>query len=257
MKIKIRSGKKRTSISAVSKLIFACAGGLLLFWYVQGWRVGVQMMAILLFAGTIWQICANRKKILVWIRGHYIRRQRDVILRCLASARTDEHTRGEFIRFIRQYPSTFQDRDNLNGHFTGSMLVFNGDLTKVLLTKHKKLQKWLQLGGHWDDISESIFEAALREMFEEGFGNEKIPYRLLLTEAVDLDKHSVGNHDHYDVCFACAVLDESLAKCSSESDEVSWVAVDHILQNQEIYGPRLRRMIITTLNMSIEKSQAI
>lgn len=253
MKIKIRSGKNRIFISGISKLMFAAALGLLLFLYVIGWGVGAQMMAVLLFAGTSWQLLFNRKKILAWIRGRYIQRQRDVILRCLASAITDEHTRGEFIRFIKQYPATFQDRNNLNGHFTGSMLVFNGDRTKVLLTKHKKLQKWLQLGGHWDSIFESIFEAALREMFEEGFGGERISYRLLSTEAIDLDKHSVGSHDHYDVCFACSVSDESLAKCSSESDEVSWVAVDHIVQNQDIYGQRLRRMIITTRNMSIEK----
>ncbi len=41
------------------------------------------------------------------------------------------------------------------GHFTASAFLLNHDQTKFLLMHHKKLNKWLQLGGHCesDDIA--------------------------------------------------------------------------------------------------------
>lgn len=59
-------------------------------------------------------------------------------------------TKKKFLNLIQKHPTTFHERTNLEGHITGSMLVFNRDCTKVLLTHHKKFQEWLQLGGHWD-----------------------------------------------------------------------------------------------------------
>ena len=36
------------------------------------------------------------------------------------------------------------------GHLTGSAWVVNPSSTRTLLTHHRKLDKWLQLGGHAD-----------------------------------------------------------------------------------------------------------
>ena len=53
-----------------------------------------------------------------------------------------------------------------DGHVTASMLITNTERTKVLLMFHKKLQKWLQFGGHSDD-SPDVLATAIREFHEE------------------------------------------------------------------------------------------
>src|ERR1700741_1285851 len=41
-------------------------------------------------------------------------------------------------------------RDRLSGHFTASSWLVDRSGERVLLTHHRKLARWLQLGGHAD-----------------------------------------------------------------------------------------------------------
>ena len=41
-------------------------------------------------------------------------------------------------------------RENLQAHFTGSAWVVSADGARTLLTHHRKLERWLQPGGHAD-----------------------------------------------------------------------------------------------------------
>ena len=41
-------------------------------------------------------------------------------------------------------------RERLSGHFTASVWLVSADGGRVLLTHHRKLGMWLQLGGHAD-----------------------------------------------------------------------------------------------------------
>ena len=54
------------------------------------------------------------------------------------------------------------ERTSPTGHFTGSAWLVSGDGQRVLLTHHRKLDRWLQLGGHADG-SGDLAEVALRE----------------------------------------------------------------------------------------------
>jgi hypothetical protein len=54
-----------------------------------------------------------------------------------------------FLAFVREHERCFE-RDCFPGHVTGSAWLVNGAGTHVLLTHHKKLGRWLQLGGHAD-----------------------------------------------------------------------------------------------------------
>ena len=38
-------------------------------------------------------------------------------------------------------------KDNYDGHFTGSAWIVSPDKEEILMTQHKKLEMWLQLGG--------------------------------------------------------------------------------------------------------------
>jgi 8-oxo-dGTP pyrophosphatase MutT (NUDIX family) len=53
------------------------------------------------------------------------------------------------------------------GHVTASALVVEPEHGRVLLTLHKKLGMWLQMGGHCEPQDTSLEAAALREATEE------------------------------------------------------------------------------------------
>lgn len=148
-----------------------------------------------------------------------------------------------FKNFVERYPDTYCSRNNMQGHLTGSMLVFDESGENVLLTHHKKLKKWLQLGGHNDTPGYTMLDTAIKEAEEEGFDDRRIQYTLLGEVALDLDKHSVGDHDHYDMCFAMTVPPTEAISCSFESLDLQWVACKDILVSDN-YEPRLKRMIL-------------
>ena len=66
---------------------------------------------------------------------------------------------------VTDHPDCFERTCQL-GQVTGSAWIVPTDLTKHLLTHHRKLDRWLQLGGHADGQSEPYL-VALREAEEE------------------------------------------------------------------------------------------
>ena len=109
------------------------------------------------------------------------------------------------------------------GHFTGSCWIENRDRTKFLLTLHKKIGLWLQLGGHADGDN-NIARVALREAYEES-GLRHI--ELLSDDIFDVGVHLIAAHRdvpahyHYDVRFIMRASDENI-KISDESDDLRW-----------------------------------
>ena len=68
--------------------------------------------------------------------------------------------------FLNSSENVFHNFHWEDGHITASMMIVNGEKTKVLLMFHKKLQKWLQFGGHSDD-SPDVLGTAIRAFHEE------------------------------------------------------------------------------------------
>ncbi len=59
------------------------------------------------------------------------------------------------------------ERENLVGHFTGSAIIVDAESrSHMLMTFHRKLEKWLHLGGHCDGLA-FPFVTAWTEAFEE------------------------------------------------------------------------------------------
>lgn len=58
-------------------------------------------------------------------------------------------------------------RECVPGHVTASALVLDHTGSRVLLTLHRRLGRWVQLGGHCDDDDADLVSAALREATEE------------------------------------------------------------------------------------------
>ncbi len=66
-----------------------------------------------------------------------------------------------FEAFVRSEPNCYE-RNCWRGHVTGSAWVVNSKGTHVLLTHHRKLGRWLQLGGHSDGDADTL-RVACRE----------------------------------------------------------------------------------------------
>ena len=136
---------------------------------------------------------------------------------------------------------------NLYCIFVNNGLLRKNEFENVLLTNHKKLNKWLQLGGHWCDFesepNQFILDCAIKEVEEEAFGDKKIEQEILFNNnAVDLDIHSVGSHFHYDICFASIVKKTIPIVVSNESLDVKWLNIDMVLENN--YELRLNYLVL-------------
>ncbi|MGW4222259.1 NUDIX hydrolase [Streptomyces bauhiniae] len=132
------------------------------------------------------------------------------------------------------------------GHLTASALVIDPEHQRVLLTLHKKLRMWLQMGGHCEPGDISMAGAALREATEEsGIAG----LTLLPGGPVRLDRHPIPApcHWHLDVQYAVlaprgaeqAISDESLDLRWFGYDEVASVADESVVRLLEATRARL------------------
>lgn len=134
------------------------------------------------------------------------------------------------------------DREHATGHFTGSAWLVNAHGDKVLLTHHRKLNRWLQLGGHADGDSD-LAAVALREAEEEsGLTGLRVEPQIF-----DVDRHwiperkSEPGHWHYDVRYVVWVGASDVFMVSEESLELAWVSI-RTLADADDTDESLRRM---------------
>lgn len=111
------------------------------------------------------------------------------------------------------------------GHFTASAFLLNNDQTKFLLMHHKKLNKWIQVGGHCEDTDSNILDAAFREAVEES-GIKDI--EIVSEQIFDIDVHYIPErpnelaHYHYDVRFLLKTINNDNFIKNNESHELKW-----------------------------------
>ncbi|MEW2249794.1 NUDIX hydrolase [Streptomyces sp. NPDC006975] len=113
------------------------------------------------------------------------------------------------------------------GHLTASALVIDPDHERVLLTLHRKLRMWLQMGGHCEPQDATLAAAALREAGEEsGIAG----LTLLPGGPVRLDRHPIPPpcHWHLDVQYAVLAPPGSVQQISDESLDLRWYAYDEV-----------------------------
>ncbi|MFB6992327.1 MULTISPECIES: NUDIX hydrolase [unclassified Streptomyces] len=113
------------------------------------------------------------------------------------------------------------------GHLTASALVVDPERGRVLLTLHRKLRMWLQMGGHCERQDTTLAAAALREATEES-GISGLT--LLAGGPVTLDRHRIPApcHWHLDVQYAALAPAGATEQISDESLDLRWFAYDEV-----------------------------
>ncbi len=133
------------------------------------------------------------------------------------------------------------------GHITGSAWIVSADHRQCLLTHHRKLDRWLQLGGHADG-EEAVQNVALREAQEESgmhnFTVVPIEGRIM---PFDIDIHPIPAtakepaHAHYDLRYLLVAEPNQTLQISAESKDLRWFEWETVLEvaNEE----SIRRMM--------------
>ena len=134
---------------------------------------------------------------------------------------------GLLVAFVRRQPDCFERTCFEDGHVTGSAWIVCPQRQRVLLTHHRKLEKWLQLGGHSDGVSNTL-RVAQREAEEES----GLTVRPVNESVFDIDIHTIPvrgddpEHKHYDVRFLFEADDHAPLTMSDESNDLRWVSIE-------------------------------
>ena len=144
---------------------------------------------------------------------------------------------ARFTEFVRVHPDCFE-RTCVPGHVTGSAWIVSHDRRRFLLTHHRKLGRWLQLGGHADGDPD-VARVALREATEESgiaglalaAADASVPLQRT-SVPLDLDAHEIPargdepRHVHYDVRFLVVSPPGAQLTVSDESIALRWFPAD-------------------------------
>jgi 8-oxo-dGTP pyrophosphatase MutT (NUDIX family) len=153
------------------------------------------------------------------------------------------------VDFIGSYDAPWR-RSTLQGHLTASAWIVDAANQYALLVHHKKLDKWLQPGGHIDDDDTTFFAAALREAREEtgiasleSTGSNDIAI-------FDIDVHPIPErtkaptepaHFHYDIRFKFVAHNQITVLNEAESHDLRWFSREEI-RTDPTFDESVRRM---------------
>jgi len=149
---------------------------------------------------------------------------------------------------ITRYPHQCFNRDLALGHFTASAFIVDQKFNKAVLVHHKKLNRWLQPGGHADG-NQNLLQVAIKEANEE---TGLYDLRLCKGTFFDLDIHLIPAntkeqaHFHYDVRYLFIADENRPLAVSEESHDVQWISFGAI-QKTFGYGQSLCRMMEKSL----------
>jgi 8-oxo-dGTP pyrophosphatase MutT (NUDIX family) len=138
---------------------------------------------------------------------------------------------ARIVAFVAGHADPF-DRRIPEGHLTGSAFVVSADGARVLLLHHRKLDRWLQPGGHaepGDTGGESVARREVRE--ETGLEGELHPRA---PRPLDVDVHDIPArpgepaHEHLDLRYLVVATPGPLTRAAEEAADLRWFGWDEL-----------------------------
>jgi 8-oxo-dGTP pyrophosphatase MutT (NUDIX family) len=174
---------------------------------------------------------------------------RRLLLATLASHRAEDEKEATDLANMRRYAETLGDPlspAELPAHFTASAIVVDTARDHVCMVHHKKLERWLQPGGHVEAADHGKLElTALREVREET-GLDVVLYALA-PAPLDVDIHVIpargpaAEHEHLDVRFLALATTSTTTVDPNESLGVRWFTWEEA--REKASDPALVRML--------------
>lgn len=141
-------------------------------------------------------------------------------------------------------------RGRLAGHFTASAWLVDCAGARLLMTHHRKLDRWLQLGGHADG-DRDLAAVALKEAEEESGLTDLV----VDPDLFDLDRHwipergDVPGHWHYDARYVVRASGSEAFAVSDESHALAWRPIAELFDEPGL-DPSILRMASKWRSMS-------
>ena len=157
------------------------------------------------------------------------------MIEALGVYETSDSTEAEMLRRTKEFVSSNAqcfERTLSTGHITGSAWIVSADRRHALLTHHRKLDMWVQLGGHSDGDPDTC-SVATREALEES-GLQSIV--LISPDIFDVDVHRIPErgaepaHFHYDIRYLFQAAHDEPFVVSEESLALAWVEMESLVE---------------------------
>lgn len=166
---------------------------------------------------------------------------RDALLRHVPADPAEADDLKDILALVEREPACFSRSTFAPGHVTGSAFIVCRSTAKVLLHHHRRLNAWLQMGGH-DDGEHDARATALREGREES----GLPdLTLLAPDILDVDVHDIPAgkreppHKHHDVRYALVTEHpEAILKDAAESLDLAWFTLEAAAEKMNEPGGR-------------------
>lgn len=149
----------------------------------------------------------------------------------------EAQTVRRFEDFVQAYPDCFERSLAAPGHVTGSAWIMHPECDAVLLMHHRKLDLWIQLGGHADGNPRPWVVAEREGLEESGLPALQLLAGHWVDAAVpvpfDLDIHEIPArkgepaHLHFDVRYAFLAGSHAV-QGNAESRALAWVPVTEL-----------------------------
>ena len=139
---------------------------------------------------------------------------------------TEGRHQQEIVELLERSSDPFCRNGFDPGHITAGCFIIDSARRRILLHFHRRLQRWLQMGGHVDP-GETAVAAALREGAEESGLSD---LTLVSAAPIDVDVHAIPAgkgepaHHHFDVRYLASTRQpQAIALQPGESENLAWV----------------------------------